>query len=361
MTRKSSFSDRSTQVYDRSLYFALFSISFAFSVLLLFDSLARGAIPILSSFLSAQELREAHWQSVTRISVFDRVENLMSYFAMMFVIGFPYARKHMKASFWIFLIVVLAIIEYSLSKGARASIILTLIGISATYFSVYRFNFMKFGLLLIVGSAFFLVLGGYFYIARNQNFVLAPDLFLFHNCAGANYSELADILSAAGKAAVLSSCYFSSPPHFFHLYLQTWKSSAPLAFGGYNFSILSGETFSSLRGDIFDAFRSEGFGGNPWATFARDAYIDFGWAAPLFAAVIGITLAWFAPLVGTPSYMAAIRFGILACFAFFMPFMSPLVIRPIVYSMLFLAVFPVASALLFRSSGRSWSRRRRSL
>jgi hypothetical protein len=357
MTRRPNRADTSTQGYDRFLYFTLITISLIFSVRLLADSLGRGAIPVLSNFLGAQELRDAHWQSLGNISTLDRVENLLSYFAMMLVIGFPYARKHMKASFLVFFIIVVAIVEHSLSQGARASIILTLIGLSATYFSVYKFNFKKFWLLLIFGSTVFIVFAGYFYISRNQNFAMAPDFFLSLNCAGASYTELADILSPTGKAAVLSSCYFSSPPHFFHYYLETWRSSAPLAMGGYNFAILSPETFVSIRSDIFDAIRSEGFGGNPWATFARDAYIDFGWAAPLFAAMIGVALAWFAPMTGVHTYLATIRFGILACFAFFMPFMSPLVIRPIIYSMLFLAAFPVASAIFFQSSGKLRSKK----
>ena len=327
-------------LHDKIMYRTIAAVSLAFSALILFESFQRGALPILSSFQNAMQNRNAHWQTVNTLSFLFRVENLLSYFAMMFVIAFPYARKHMKASILILVVVTIAIIEHSLLKGARASILLALIGLTASYISVYSFNLKKFGFLITIVCVIFLVFGGYFYISRNQDFAMAPEVFLFHNCAGAAYSELADMLSVTAKAAVLSSCYFSSPPHFFEVFLSSWQSTEPLALGGYNFSIISGAAFTEIRGDIFDVFRFEGFGGNPWATFARDAYIDFGWAAPLFAALLGAVLAWFAPLQAGSSYIATLRFGILACFAFFMPFMSPLVIRPIIYSMLFLAVFP---------------------
>lgn len=352
LTRHTEERDDLAVSRDNIMYKTLAMVSLTFVAIMIVDSLQQGSLPILSSFQNAQQIRDEHWQSVSGLSVISRMENALSYFGMMFIIAFPYARKHMRASMFILVLVTVAVLEHSLLKGARASIILALIGLMASYFSVYSFNFRKLSLLTVILGTIFIVFGSYFYILRNQSFTAAPDVFLFHNCAGAAYSRLADLLSTTGKAAVLSSCYFSSPPHFFEVFMNAWHATEPLALGGYNFAIISSGTFTEIRGDIFDVFRFEGFGGNPWATFARDAYIDFGWAAPLFSALLGGALAWFAPLRAGSSYIATVRFGVLACFAFFMPFMSPLIIRPIIYSLLFLAAFPALLGVLLRQQAR---------
>jgi hypothetical protein len=338
--------DAQTNLSRDQLLFSLLklgSASFAFFVLIF--SLLGGDIPIISSFQNVSEIRQEHWQTAYASGISDRILNLFSYVALLYLVSFPYARKRLNASIYFFIAVLVALTEHSLQSGARASIALFLIGFVAVYYSLNKISLWRSGMLIILGGFMFFVFGAYFYISRSPNFSMSPGAFLSHNCAGASYTTRADSLSVELKALVLSSCYFSSAPYFFEIFSRSMENSISYGLGAYNFSVFAGGIFVEIRQDIFDIFRHEGFGGNPWSTFARDSFIDFGWFAPVFAGVLGAFIARFSPSFAAESYLASAKFGILACFAFFMPFMSPMVIRPIVYPLLLLLVFPAAAVV----------------
>lgn len=329
---------------------ALLFVSLLFAVLQFGEALINGRIPIYSSFLDAGRLREAHWQQANSQGAFNKIINLMAYLAFLFVISFPYARRYWRKSYLPCVVIFSAVLEYSLQQGARALIVISVIGYAATYISIFPTSISRKLIILVLFLIMFYFFGAEFYLSRNSNFALAPDLFLRHNCAGASFTALGSEMPNSVKALILASCYFSSPPYFFEIF-WTGGGVGSFGLGTYNFGIISQGSFTSFRQEIASLLQQEALGQNPWATSARDAYIDFGFFAPLFAAVLGAGVGMFAPINPRDGYIAAAKFSVLVCFAFFLPFMSPLIIRPIIY--------PLILLLFFRAVIMVWASRQR--
>jgi len=329
-------------------FLKLTAIFFSFGTV--FSSLASGSLPLVSGFLQLSDARSSHWESAYSLGAVDRFLNAISYFSLLYVIAFPFARKNYGEAWLVFIFVAISVIDFTLQKGGRSIILYGLIGFLAVYVGLHKPKLrVVLSVVLVLVGAFY-ILGAEFYLARSPNFILAPDLFLRHNCAGASYTDMGERLSSELQALVLSSCYFSSPPYFFDVFLER-RGIGELALGGYNLSIIFSDMFVDARSDIAALFAHESFGQNPWSTSARDFFIDFGYLAFLFSLVLGIILGRFSKAYPVDSYAGVVRLGILACFAFMFPFISPLVIRPIIYPIIFLMMYPFVFRLIFTLFG----------
>ncbi|MCC5992937.1 MAG: oligosaccharide repeat unit polymerase [Rhodobacteraceae bacterium] len=347
---------RELNIQDHFLFLFLTYAAVIFSIAVLSMTVISGSIPFLSRFYELASARTAHWETAFSVSVGDRVLNLMSYFAFIYVVAFPYARKNMQGSLLVFFFALLSLIDFALQKGGRSLIVFAAIGFFAVYIVVFRPKISFFFWSISFFALLFYVLGAEFYLSRNPAFVAAPDLFLRHNCAGASFSDVGRGLPNGLKSLVLSSCYFSSPPYFFEIFMQQGAMSN-FVLGAYNFSIFGSNAFISIREEINLLFAQESLGGNPWSTFARDMYIDFGYFSFLFLFALGSFFGWYSALFSTQSYSGVARLGVVICFSFFLPFISPLIIRPIIYSIIFLLVFPVFFSAFFRLVGVGYGSR----
>ncbi|WP_143529849.1 hypothetical protein [Salibaculum halophilum] len=356
-TKQSELTINATK-HDQYLYLFITGITTVFSFGVILTDITSGSLPVISEFLNVSDARQSHWQSAYSSGGVDSLLNALSYLTLIYIISFPYSRRHFRASYLIFLLALVSLVDFSLQKGARSIIVYAVIGCLAVYIAV---NQTKMSRMLIISSALvlaFYILGAEFYLARSPNFNQAPESFLRHNCAGASYSDIGADLSINLKALVLSSCYFSSPPYYFDIFLDQ-NQGRNFLIGGYNLSIFYSDLFIESRNDIAAIFAQLSYGQNPWSTAARDFFIDFGYTSPVFLFVLGCIVGLQANAFPANTYMGAARIGVLACFGFMLPLISPLVIRPIIYPFVFLVIFPYLLQVFFAASGAKIGRKYR--
>jgi len=317
-----------------------------FCLLGIASNLLDGSIPILSSAGSLAEIREGFSYTEVEGGVLARSADAMSHFGILFIILSPLYLKRRFTSRALVAFVLILVISHSLESGARATIVITIVGFSAVFFSLNRIKPGKIMLLAGLAALLFYVLAVEFYLARNPEFGNNPDYFISRSCAGAaSHPSIADA-SDVVQALNLSLCYFSSPPYYLQHFMDQTNWRWDYSLGAYNLGFIFRDTFVSDRLLIAHLFDSSGYGSNPWSTFARDMFIDFGFFAfaAAFAFGLGIRL-----MTGTDykqSDMRLARFGFLAAAGFMAPFISPILIRPIVYPILLTFLLPPVLKLL---------------
>lgn len=324
-----------------SYYHVLMVAAVCFCLLSAISSVIQGKVPILSNMSQLEELR-VNYLANSESGILPRAIAAMSHFAILFVVLAPRFVKGRWSS-WLWSGLAFAfLVDHSLSTGARASIVIVVIALLAVFFQTHRIKRMQLLGLLFSGLILVYLLGVVFYLKRNGDFEKNPDFFAYKVSCGGHFHPVIERSSTELKALVLSLSYFSSPPYFFQSFMDQTNWQYPYMWGGYNFSFLWGSHFVNAREVIEAEFLEAGFGGNPWATFARDMYIDFGPFAFPFALLVGVAFRW---LLGTrfeADDMTLVRFGMLASAGFLAPFISPLIIRPIVYPILLSIVIQVA-------------------
>lgn len=303
-------------------------------------------IPLASNILALNEIRSAHSFTQATSDTLGRILSLLSHFGFLYVALSPLYARGSRRKIAFAVLCAVAIADISLSSGGRATIVLLAIVLAATYVSLSRLSLRQILQGGIALSLAFYVLGGLFYLARNPNFAHNPELFLAHNCSGASYHPLIEDAGITIKAMALSSCYFSSPALSLQNFMGAVGSDWTPRLGSYMLSILFREEFVQTRLEIAEIFARLGMATNPWATFSRDLFVDFGYLMSIPALLIGVLLRRLIAAGPLASDLHLARFAVLAAAGFFAAFMSPFIIRPIVYPLMILLVLPLLLPLI---------------
>jgi hypothetical protein len=223
------------------------------------------------------------------------------------------------------------LVDQSLRDAGRVLIVYLVIGGGAIYLVLFPPNLKKavFILIGVLSLAFFLSVT--FYQYRNQSFYSNPQYYIERVCAGARPEAWVISGSDALQAATISSCYFTSPVHNLDAFLLNNGQSWDHTYGLYNASIFSDENFYKIREDLSWYYGLLGQARNPWATAARDYWLDWSWWAILAFVVTGAVFGWLSRKKVFQTETDLARFGLIAIAAFFMPFQSPLINRPMLY------------------------------
>ncbi|MEO0487294.1 MAG: O-antigen polymerase [Pseudomonadota bacterium] len=303
-------------------------------------------IPLSSNVTNLYEIRASHTFVDASGDFFTRWLRLLSHFAFLYVVMSPlYARGSVVRKLFT-LLCAIAMIDLSLATGARAAIVFMALATLACYASVNKFTARQMILAGLGAMVMFYVLGGLFYMIRNPYFSSAPELFLRHNCVDAAFHPLFEYSADVVKAMLLSSCYYSSPPLVLQNFLDATRGTWTPRMGSYTFSILFRDEFAQTRLEIADVLTRIGLSTNPWATFTRDLYVDFGYAMALPAFVIGIFLRFLVRWGHQKSDVYLARNAMLALAGFVAAFLSPFVIRQVVYPVLITIALPMLLPLL---------------
>jgi hypothetical protein len=316
------------------------------------NSLSNGDVPVLSSIDALAETRSSFDYTSADGNLVERLLDMLSHFGILFLVLSPLYVKYRLISWFLPFLVAIFIVDHSFSSGGRASIILSAIAFVAVYFSLNRMSMRHIFVILLPGVLVFYYFAVLFYMARNPVFYYSQESFLAHNCAGANFHPLIMSASSELKALNLSLCYFSSPPYHFQLFMDQAGWTWQYAYGSYNLGFLFRDEFVEMRLRVADLFQSQGLGANPWSTFARDMFIDYGYFLFGAAFVMGFGIRAIIGVNYRRSDMHLARFGLLASAGFMAPFMSPLLIRPIIYPIMLSFLVPLCVALVPRKNGR---------
>lgn len=297
-------------------------------------------VPILGNIGVLNEIRVTHQFTEASGNFLTRVTALLSHFGFLYVILSPvYARRNVFKIAFVALCGI-ALVDFSLSTGARALIVFLGLATIATYVSLTRIaaRHILGGCLLVIVALY--LLGGLFYVARNPNFAINPERFLAHNCVGATFHPFLQDAPVIFKAMTLSSCYFSTPVLAFQNFMEFTEGDWSPRLGSYMLSILFREEFAQTRLELTLIFSNIGMASNPWATFARDLFIDFGFWTPIPALFIGVLFGYLSADNPSRNDVDLARFGILCAAGFIAAFMSPFLIRPIIYPLLITVLLP---------------------
>jgi len=346
---------------DPYFFLIIRAMTSIFVVIYLMDAVSSGTIPIVSKLSDLQAIRTQHWSTGTARSPVRTLYSAASHFAFIYVIVYFLADRIPGYSRTLALLAGVLLVDHSLSTGGRALIVMMFVSMNAV-FTVSRHYTKRRALMLAgAGAVFVFLMGGVLYILRNPIFAAAPNVFLANSCAHSEFSEIGRALQPTVQALAMQMCYFHNPPFKLAVFLDATDWSWTYEMGAYNLSTFIKSEFQEIRGDIFSLYRSSGLGGNPWATSGRDFFIDFGFLFPMFSVLLGGAAGLISPKGAPNGMQSAAAFGVLACFGFWMPFMSPLLIRSVVYPLAILIVLPLLLSVLPRPVRLSGQERRSAL
>lgn len=302
-------------------------------------ALSEGRRPVLDTFRQVGATRRDYLAS----GVTSRVDGLilmLHYLAIIYAVLLPlFVQQRRRRSVWLAVLTFLAIAEISFATGARASIVFTLVGITACYWMVYRPRLRHQVGIAVVGGLAVVLLGGTFVTTRNADFTTNPTFFTSRSCMGGGYTDwVADKDSERLEALATASCYFSSPVYRLDDFVrnQPWWEER---MGTYNLGRIFQAQFADTREELADYYLSRRQGTNGWATGVRDMWIDFRELAPVGFFILGAAVAALTSMRKVRNEAQLARLAVLAPFGFMLPFMSPLVIPQLLY--------PVLGTLLF--------------
>jgi len=326
----------------------LLATALVFVVVQFGSTLLSGQIPILGTAGNLAQARELHWSDVDKPLIFQ-IAKLFSYPAIAFVILGPLLFLHHKrGKMAVAFITFFALIDHSFAEGGRSTLFFTGLGIAVCYFLTYRPGFGRWFLAGILGLFLVYQLASNFYLSRNPNFRSDPNFFIEYNCAKGQLPRHLTRLELEWKAAILSSCYASSPIRYLDDFVALeW----PKQFGAYNGGIVFQDNFAKQRESIALYYRAKGVGENPWATSMRDFWIDFGSLAFLAYLPLGALLGWFSRRSRLATESQVILRAMAVCAALLIPFISPLIIRPILFPIIVALILPLACRVLLSIQG----------
>ena len=321
-------------------FLALFTIAFIF--LKLSFLIAIFELPILSKISSLGVLRSSHSFTEASGGLVERLIDALSHFAFTFVILTPlFLKKSSKQNLILAGIAFVLLVDHSLAVGARGLIVFMLISTLAVYSRYFEIQVSRSLFLFALALVTIYFLASQFYLVRNDYFSASPNFFISHNCAGGQMGDAFSNSLASVQATILSLCYFSSPPHFFQLFIDSTDWYWQHSLGQYNLSFVFPSTFSETREQLALLYDKLEVGTNPWSTFTRDLFIDFGY----FLLVPAFFLGWFLRItlrkLSPKDPLHSLRFGILAGMGFMAPFISPLILRPLLYPLLITLFLPL--------------------
>lgn len=332
-------------------------LSVIFIVLAVGRGLLEGQLPFVGALTRLQEARTELWaRGAENASIADQLVRLFSYAATAYVILLPLIFREIRAApnsrkggFIIHLILAMGacafIMDQALRDAGRALIVYIALSVGSVYVILFPLNLKKAVLFGFGGIIMIYLLGVTFYQYRNQNFYRSPQAYIELNCAGGRPEAWVLRGSDALPAAAVSACYFASPVYNLDSFLKNNSGSWKHTYGLYNASIISGESFVEIREDLAWYYRLLGQGQNPWATAARDYWLDWSWWSILAFVVTGAIFGWLSRKRVFRTETDLIRFGLIVIAAFFVPFLSPLINRPMIYPIIVtLLVDLVASA-----------------
>jgi hypothetical protein len=333
----------------------LAAVAVAFVMTQAVATLSSGQVPIIGTFANLASARAAHWYG--DVSVVHQLARILSYPTIGYCILLPifwragHSLYAMLAGF-----AFLMLIDMSFAEGGRAALVFTAIAMIFAYLTTRKLTFARAGILTAAGLATMFVLASSFHLARSSNFERSPAAFVRHNCLGGQMGDLVYNSTAPIQALAVSSCYVTVPMRVLNENLQ--GGSFDHTFGAYNLAIFYDAGFTETREDIAWYYRSAGLAQNPWATSMRDLWIDFWYFAvlayiPLGAAFGALTRRRYLVTEGQ-----VIRYGCVVVAAALLPFISPLLIRYIVYPVI--ATWLVeAAVVLFLSKPKKRRRQTR--
>jgi len=344
-------------------------LTLAFVVLVAGRVVTEGQVPFVGALSRLQDARAEHWErGGENAYVMDQIIRIFSYGATAYLMIVPLIWRQWKdlpklrrggLIPYVLLAVVSGalMVDQALRDGGRALIVYLLLGGGAIYLVIFPLNLRR-GLLISIGGfalAFFLIVN--FYQYRNQNFSSNPRYYIERVCAGSPPAAFVIRGSDALQAATVSSCYFTSPVHNLDAFLinndQLWDHT----YGLYSLSVFIPDSFLKIRDELAWYYRLLGEARNPWATAARDYWLDWSWWAVLAFVVTGIVFGWLSRkrVLRTETDLA--RFGLIVIAAFFIPFQSPLINRPMLYPIVVTILVDILAAGIAPGRSRSLVRR----
>lgn len=307
----------------------LFMLSVLFIILQAASSLSQGHIPILGSAANIQQARFEHVAGEG--NALQSIARLFAYPTIAFVILMPIYFKHRQRAFFIGAILgMLMLMDMAFAEGGRAVIVFAGIGIIATYFLCYEVTFGRRFFTAVIGAIVVIQLGSTFYLSRNRDFGKNPDYYIARNCIGGTAANWVREGKLATQALALSSCYITAPVRMLDDFL-TGDIINHHTLGAYNFSIIYPVKFLDTRDRIANHYRAQDMGENPWSTSMRDFWIDWGYFSVLFCVPFGALFGMMTRRSRLRSELQVARYSLAVVAAVMIPFISPLVIRYIVY------------------------------
>ena len=322
--------------------------SAAFFVLMTFlGDVIRGQIPLVGSLSGLANRRNSFLDGQLEQSMSELVAGWARYPALLFVCLIPlFIKRQEKTLAIVGLLTLISLADYSFGIGQRATLVFALLSILVSFLVIYRPGITQGLLVALVLLPVVYWFGSSFYLARSSNFADNPDAFLAFNCAGAEFGSLVEDRSVNVKAFTLSSCYFSSPIHNLDQFVSDNENSWDHTWGKYNLGVLFVGEFEEERDKIEKYYNRQNHAPNPWATGLRDFWLDFREFSfvPLFLAGAGLGTQQRRKRLVNEFQLA--RTSLLALTGFLVPFLSPLIIRAIVYPVIVSFVFELIAKML---------------
>ena len=322
--------------------FASFFVVTSFS-----SDILSGQIPLLGSLSGLANQRTSFLDGELEQSLLELVVGWARYPALLFVCLVPlFVRRGEKKMMLLGFLTLIALADYSFGIGQRTTVVFAILSMIVGYLVIYRPSITQWLLVAVALLPLVYWFGSSFYLARSTNFADDPESFLAFNCADAEFGDLVQDRSIDVKAFTLSSCYFSAPIYNFDRFVSDNDRSWDHSWGKYNLGVLFPAEFEVERDKIEKYYRRQNHAPNPWATSLRDFWLDFREFSfvPLFIAGVGLGTQQRRKVLLNEFQLA--RTSLLALTGFLVPFLSPLIIRAIVYPVIVSYFFEFATRLL---------------